>query len=842
MGLHGSGRMVTSFLAIGLFLCALAPFARGDSPSFSTLTPKSGVLGSTFVVLLPIVNMGTGTAGLVRVTSATLGRLRVSSPALPLAVGTMGSNDSKQLVLQFGSSQLTVGAKYLLTVRGTYQSGTATLGFAVNRILAVEHPSPPVQVDIQRWIALDAVRAEFASLPDLDPVADAQAMLTFLQSRPEFVESGIYPDSSSVFAEFSDGRAVIIANDRPVSSSVTSPVSDHPAPGTGSAASNGLASQARSTQLSGASLAVAKQAAASGDSGPSELPMSSQARLLDALTGTGYIDNFVVTDLFSWLIVQGYTPPEGADASVASLKTVGGDGIFYFATHGGFLGTGLLDDPHVYALWTSTPSDIAKDLDFADDLFPPDRLVYMFAKTEKDLVTGKWIKETHYGITSEFVKKYWPEGTFGTNSLVYIDACNSANFGAQDFKNAVLAAGAGVYVGWTYKVDDDDAGNAARLVFDRLLGANQYCPETNPAAVTDCVPGSATPPIFAQRPFNYVGVLTTEFKFHDNVGRLSPIEFLDFVPGSGSSFGLLAPSISNMAVQEYNGQNGQLTLNGTFGQNPNNATNGGSPGDGVVTVGGPNSPANIESWDTHQIVVDLNLSGAGSSGDVLVEVRGHKSNVARLTDWRGHQFTYTFSENGSLQVQTIYNLHLRADIRQWRNRIHFPPVEPNAFISSANDSTAVATGSGSASATAGDFSLSGSVNLVNFFAVPRGAEDTIVLAGDVTDHTQMTLVSLGALPGIVVQGPTCKLCQMGNCVSSEIAVFGPSNAPSVSAPFYFTFALDPDTAKIAQGSFFAANLAPECNSDLPINGAHGLFQWGRVPATDNTAPDPTSAR
>lgn len=80
----------------------------------------------------------------------------------------------------------------------------------------------------------------------------------------------------------------------------------------------------------------------------------------------------------------------------------------------------------------------------------------------------------------------------------------------------------------------------------------------------------------------------------------------------------------------------------------------------------------VVSWSPSQIVVELPLSGLGSAGNVQVAVRNHMSNVAQLTEWKG-KFTFTIAGPGSLMAKTVYDVHLRDDIRKWRNQIHFPP-------------------------------------------------------------------------------------------------------------------------------------------------------------------------
>src|SRR5690348_8216729 len=98
------GTLKRSAICIAILVALAHPAWTQGSPAFATQTPESGAIGNTFVVLLPIVNSGTAPASLVRVTSVTLGRATLISPALTLPLGTMVPNVSEQLVLQFSLS------------------------------------------------------------------------------------------------------------------------------------------------------------------------------------------------------------------------------------------------------------------------------------------------------------------------------------------------------------------------------------------------------------------------------------------------------------------------------------------------------------------------------------------------------------------------------------------------------------------------------------------------------------------------------------------------------------------------------------------------------------------
>lgn len=135
-------------LILGLMCGSLA----AQSARFTTGAPtQTKTIDNTLTVLLPLVNSGTGAATNVRATQITLAsasRLTPFQTALPVALGqagTINANQTATLNLRFDASAQVTGARYLLTVRGTYVSEGATYGFAVNRYLtspAVTQPAP----------------------------------------------------------------------------------------------------------------------------------------------------------------------------------------------------------------------------------------------------------------------------------------------------------------------------------------------------------------------------------------------------------------------------------------------------------------------------------------------------------------------------------------------------------------------------------------------------------------------------------------------------------------------------------------------------------------------------
>jgi hypothetical protein len=137
MSMIGIQKWLAGSLALAGILVGAAPTAwtqTGPGPIFSTQTPALGIAGSVFSVSLPMVNTGGNAAANVQVTSVTFGGA-LTSPTLPISLGTMMVGATATLNLNFNDSTLTAGKQYLLTVRGNYQYKGSTLGFALSRSL-----------------------------------------------------------------------------------------------------------------------------------------------------------------------------------------------------------------------------------------------------------------------------------------------------------------------------------------------------------------------------------------------------------------------------------------------------------------------------------------------------------------------------------------------------------------------------------------------------------------------------------------------------------------------------------------------------------------------------------
>jgi hypothetical protein len=817
-----------ALLVMVLLLSPLSSMAQ--APAFATQTPLQGNSGTSFFVFLPVANVGSGDAKNIELTSAALtllgspvAQLKVPS-ALPHVVGFAAPTGVQTLNLEFDNTRLISGDRYLLKISGTYQSGGTTFGFALNRFITYSKGFAVAHEQV-----LQVITAKFDSLPGADAQADDQAILSFIQGLPQVSSAGLQVDPPLVWVNFNDGgeRLDILNNVKlPAVPFLTPP------------AAQAMLPKTKSEAVTAPTRALAVKAAAVAAGSPTELPQSRQVRIVSSM-GSGFYD--AAPDIKLWLIIHGYDPATDADASLDSLRNVGGDGVFYISAHGGIdkeeqslrVRTSTLENPKCNKDLPGFNADLCSDPLLTEDI-NEHRVIVTTAKEKWNPLTEKWTSEDHYSIDKKFVDKWW---AFGTNSLVYIDTChsNQADPNVLAFKNEVFSKGASVYAGWTEAVGSEASADTARLVFERLLGANMFCPETGAA---ECGHGPAIPPAFAQRPFDYTQV-ATDLPLHHLGTDTNPAANLKF--DANGSFGLLAPSISNMVANEIEGQNGQLFINGSFGADPRGGSGGGTNG---VTVGGQN--ANIVNWSPTLITVDLAESGAGAAGDVTVTVRDHKSNVARLTEWHGTPFTYTITGAGSEKINATFDLHFRTDIRKYRPAIHNEPIEPTGGFVNTADTGGNFSMSGQSTANGVTYRWSGSGTFVGVsLNIPITGLNVDEVAGTVVDSKHLK-VNVSSFSEANAGGTCTESTSTPPPTINKQPVDGPGNLVALigdSGSRSFDFLLD--DSGVIQKSSFGAQGKGSFRSYFCMDSsqtANYNFVWGPLAPTNDTAPDPTSAR
>ena len=394
---------------------------------------------------------------------------------------------------------------------------------------------------------------------------------------------------------------------------------------------------------------------------PTEVPDSSTAALINTL-GPAFAD---LTPRYAPLLSgNGYTTVIDS-GSVESLRIFNNDGVYIFVgAHAGKCGVPVLNangnfivtspgpPPRIrlrteFGVWTSTVADRATVGPYMDDIANGRLGIGMALHGNGQ--PGNRSSARHYWFTAAFVDTYM---NFGLDSLVWFNACQSHNALSAAFVQACINAGAGLYVGWNRRTNGPDCLACGTFILDRLIGSNT----TNPREI---------PP---QRPFEYVRVW-------QDMARQGLPSGLVYTAGSGN-FGMLAPSIGYVLINEFDDE---AHLFGNFG-NP-------AASEREVLIGGVS--VDVKSWVPGKIVVDLPQNGAGSSGDVEVRVRGHKSNIRRITKWR-FDVAYDWLHTGLPPLSTagIINLFFRADVGHYRDNPGVPPIEPVRWAVATKDSVA----------------------------------------------------------------------------------------------------------------------------------------------------------
>lgn len=538
-----------------------------------------------------------------------------------------------------------------------------------------QEPPPSANLIAIRKVEAKCVRLAAEGVSRLEFV---RAVATFMATLPEYAASGVDEESFSAYGVFQDGRSHLVANNR-------DPYSNP---------------QGRSAANDLRGLAV------------TELPASGWARLLQSFWDWD-VPQQPLTDLAAMLEDPGgYAIRVGmvGDARLTALRKVSGDGFLYFNTHGGSAWkTQDLTLRRFYSIQSSTSVTPGSELlaeiqrDQADGL-----LTYFTATTGGEYIdpvtgTSRDQYDTRYGITADFVRKYW---SFAPNSIFFLNACFGADTrhpdGAIAFIDACRSKGAGVYFGWDRASSSNYCYRAVRYFVDRLVGANKVTKE-NPDQ--RAFPWELVYDDMKKRGLTHDG---------DTGAELTPF------PGAGGGSVILDPSIRELLVDE---RNEKLTLKGYFGSRQ-----------GKVTVGAKELTGC--SWAHDAIVCPLPLTGPGSNGDAFVEVpselgRTRKSNVHQLTEWKVPlRYVWTDAYGAApWRVEGSGNLRFRADVGTYRDKPGAAPIHPLRSMVPTKDSSLFLTGSGT---VPGDCpsTLSGTI-IFQAFTNPYDGSPSILAAAKV---------------------------------------------------------------------------------------------------------------
>ncbi|MCK6549315.1 hypothetical protein L6R52_25960 [Myxococcota bacterium] len=457
---------------------------------------------------------------------------------------------------------------------------------------------------------IEALRSSMEALYAAQPDAGPEALEALLAASGELEETGV--DETGAWGRFPDGRLVFLVDDRETTPSVVG------------AAIGGL----------------------TADPPPYDVPGSARAELYGTMGNAFGTSGPAIRDM---LISKAYTADRRV-GTVEELRAVDGPGVFFYESHGGL--ARLRGGAVVYALGTASKINRPDTLLWAPDI-DDHSLAAMIAKQDLKPNGTCCTVEKHYAITAKFVEKYM---RFAPDSFVYVDACNSFE---PSMMQAFFAKGASFYTGWR-GASYDASMRAARYLFDRLLGANQFEPESPP-----------------QRPFNWpMSVANLLARGYDRVGR-STLHFAQ-APDTPAAhgFGLLAPSLTRATL---GGDGDKLGLFGSLGWTPAKATLGGAE-------------LTCALWYPDAAWCDVERTGPFSIGDLVVSVDGRPSNPRRITEWKGTlTFTGAYTCGGgprNLSASMRLDLRFRADVGDYREApgatLIIAPVNGNVESNTTN--------------------------------------------------------------------------------------------------------------------------------------------------------------
>ncbi len=272
----------------------------------------------------------------------------------------------------------------------------------------------------------------------------------------------------------------------------------------------------------------------------------------------------------------------------------------------------------------------------------------------------------------------------------------------------------------------------------------------------------------------------------------------------------------------------ELTLVGEFGTQQ-----------GKVTVGG--TELAVKSWSASTIVATLPRSGAGSVGDVIVEVRGAKSNARQLTAWSlPLRYTWFSAYDGpGLQFDGSGTVRFRADVGGYRTTPGEAPKYRLRGGAPTKDSSLTVTASGSH--TDGDCTqtLSGTGTFVSPAALGGVPGTVLASAFSLAGETKLGALGLGfgaiAIPFQMTF--TGKGCSGSYPAAPTMGLLdGPTDFPAEQTDNPQTFPLPGIHFVLNRGSAFRRRRGwNRCGRD-----DHGVVD-GRTGAVHRRAMPPTPA-
>ena len=417
------------------------------------------------------------------------------------------------------------------------------------------------------------------------------------------------------------------------------------------------------------------------------VPERMEALLLHPF-GRGFQNQAAINDMQRYFVAKGWRsqPMAEGNANVETLRNVAGKGFFYINSHSFRVSVNDTSEPEgkIFSVQSSTVATLNLDRAYLAELVTL-QLVRSTAENGDEIIGPDGgvtrVYDTRYAFTYRFVDRFM---SFPAGSVVFVNGCHTTR--NASFVNAFHRKGAALYLGWSETVSGTVADKVPPYFVDRMLGSNMH-------------PDKESPP---QRAFASHLVLADMAKKGLDTDATTNARLSAFAKPALPYPPIFAPSIRMAAIDEVHGL---LTLYGDFGADKDTVTVGGVKLSGIV------------SWAHDEIVATLPLTGAGSSGDVVVEVRGVKSNARQITQWSvAVDFTQAIPLFGSFQYKGSGTMRFRGDVAGWRTEPGGPVkhVERGGFPT--KDSKISVTASGSWTLPGCTSTLSGSWDYVSIAA------------------------------------------------------------------------------------------------------------------------------
>ncbi len=517
--------------------------------------------------------------------------------------------------------------------------------------------------DMER-VVTDSTRLAIVRI--VAPVADSllrhslhfgEDLRDFLSTIPRFEATGYDTATQSVWGRFVDGTLYVAV--------------DNFAPSTDSGMSTLISSASTPPRVSSppGMASIAKRT----NTAPAGLPWSTSVRSLVTLDSTFRPGNEAIETM---LQANGYTVVS-RDASVDGLLHVGGDGVFYFMTHGGH--AHLRYGRETFALETTTLCTESTVAVYHTGL-ETGSLAIMQVMDRARLTS-----QLRLAITTDFVIAHWND--FAPNAMVFINTGGILAPQGLSLREILFEKKASACFGWTGPIGADAANFVASFLFDRLLGANEIEPKETPA----------------QRAFDYQHIyqdLVSRALHQYTPGDKTPGTTTFQVDAGPGDFGLLTPSIRRLSIDAHD----VMSVTGFCGDNPGAA--------GRLLVNDTSLP--VLSWEPGLIRVQLPDSGLGAVGPVAIEIDPRsnggatpairRSNIVHLTAWEG-SMTYTHTDLGTLKYTIDSDIRLRADLHPYRDEPHTVPLLPPVDVVGSLATSADISAAGTHTMTTGDSSI-----------------------------------------------------------------------------------------------------------------------------------------